>query len=128
MRAKAVAEPNRELHMEVNMLAPVALKIPSIPYAVRRTKNGEDRRSRFTILGRSACVGCDAGKGRGTNREMSGLDVITVEQNDSQTQHYGKEKDAEKEEVANFVESGLQGGIPHFPRHSTGYDEQTGRK
>jgi hypothetical protein len=47
--AKAVAEPNSELHMDVNMLAPVASKIPSIPYAVRRARNRHTRRSHLTI-------------------------------------------------------------------------------
>jgi hypothetical protein len=47
--AKTVAEPNSELHMDVNMLAPVVLKIPSIPYAARRARKGDARRSYFTI-------------------------------------------------------------------------------
>lgn len=53
MRAKAVAEPNSELHIEVNILAPVASKTPSMPYAVRKARNGEARSSHLTICGRS---------------------------------------------------------------------------
>jgi hypothetical protein len=49
MSAKAVAEPNSELHMDVNMLAPVALKMPSIPYVVRRARKGDAMRSHFAI-------------------------------------------------------------------------------
>lgn len=49
MSAKAVVEPNSELHMDVNILAPVASKIPSIPYAVRKARKGDARRSHFTI-------------------------------------------------------------------------------
>ena len=49
MRAKAVAEPNSELHMEVNMLAPVASKMPRIPYAVRRARKGAAMRSKCAI-------------------------------------------------------------------------------
>jgi hypothetical protein len=51
MRAKAVAEPNSELHMDVNMLAPVASKMPSTPYAARKARKGEAMRSQYTILG-----------------------------------------------------------------------------
>jgi hypothetical protein len=47
--ARAVAEPNSELQMDVNMWAPVALKIPRIPYAVRRARNGDAINSHFTI-------------------------------------------------------------------------------
>jgi hypothetical protein len=54
MKAKAVAEPKSELHMDVNILAPVALKIPSIPYAVRKARKGDARSSHLTIWERSA--------------------------------------------------------------------------
>lgn len=54
MSAKAVAEPNSELHVDVNMLVPVASKIPSIPYAVRRARKGDARRSHLAICKWSA--------------------------------------------------------------------------
>jgi len=47
--ARVVAEPKRELHMDVNMLAPVALKMPMMPYAVRSARKGDANSSHFTI-------------------------------------------------------------------------------
>jgi hypothetical protein len=49
MRERAVADPNSELHIDVNMLVPVALKIPRMPYAVRRARNG-DASNRHLII------------------------------------------------------------------------------
>ena len=49
MRAKAVAEPNSGLHMEVNIWAPMASKMPSMPYAARKARKGEARSSHLTI-------------------------------------------------------------------------------
>lgn len=51
MRASAVAEPNRELHMDVNMSAPMASNMPTMPYAVRSARKGADRSSNLTICG-----------------------------------------------------------------------------
>jgi hypothetical protein len=47
--ANAVAEPNRELHMDVKSLAPVASKTPIIPYAVRNARKGDANSSHFAI-------------------------------------------------------------------------------
>ncbi|KAL7775838.1 hypothetical protein CFE70_006250 [Pyrenophora teres f. teres 0-1] len=49
MSAKAATEPNSEFHMDVNMLAPMARKIPSVPYIVRRTRKGNAMESHLTI-------------------------------------------------------------------------------